>query len=64
MQADHARDEFSEKLSERERLYHDIKKLVDNIMRQMENICNLIMPHVIDIRELDLYMDKCRRFLR
>lgn len=30
----------------------------------MEKICILITPHVIDIRELDLYMDKCRRFLR
>lgn len=30
----------------------------------MEKICILITPHVIDIRELNLYMDKCRRFLR
>ena len=30
----------------------------------MEKICILITPHVIDIREMNLYMDKCRRFLR
>lgn len=30
----------------------------------MEKICILITPHVIDIRELNLYMDKCRRFLK
>jgi len=30
----------------------------------MEKICILITPQVIDVRELDLYMDKCRRFLR
>ena len=58
------RDEFCEKFNERERLYNDIKKIVGNIQAQFEKMWVLITPHVIDIREMDLYMDKCRRFLR
>ena len=62
-QASEYRDEFCEKFNERERLYNDIKKIVQNIQQQFAKMWGMIQPHVIDLREMDLYLDKCRRFL-
>ena len=33
------------------------------IKQKLECVCIQITPLVIEIRELDLFMDKCRRFL-
>lgn len=63
-QAKHCRQQFSLKFEEREHLNSELRIRVSHSFEQMEAICRSITPLIVDERELDLYKDKCRRFLK